>query len=129
MLLRAIFILTVAIACITSDLQCLNCIQTLNLKSSETIDTTKPKCDLVDAKYSSCSQLLQVRYSEEKASVRFETNPVESLVLSNAAQIMTNTTLIWLNKVQIERIFEIFCFNNNACKADAINNIYHEGEL
>jgi hypothetical protein len=73
--------------------------------------------------------MLHVRYSEKEASVRFEASPSESLVLSNTAQIMTNTTQIWFKDVQIERTFQIFCFNTNACKADAISNIYDEGEL
>ncbi len=129
MLLQAIFILTFHFVWTTSALQCLNCKQTLNLESFEMINTTRPECNLVDAQYLSCSQLLHVRYSEKEASIQFEATPIESLVLSNAIQMMTNTTMIWLEKFQFKRTFQIFCFHNNACKADAINDIYVAGEF
>jgi len=75
-------------------------------------------------------QLLEIGYTPKRtASILFEATPSESLVLSNAAKMMTNTTMIWLNKNQFIRTFEIFCFNANACKADTINDIYVEGEL
>ncbi|UJR10995.1 hypothetical protein I4U23_015179 [Adineta vaga] len=37
---------------------------------------------------------------------------------------MTNTTLIWLNRVQVERIFQIFCFNKSECDKNTINRTY-----
>jgi hypothetical protein len=129
MLLRAIFILTVYFVWTTSAFQCIDCSQTLDIRSSEIINTSRSECKPVNASYSSCSQLLHVRYSANTASIVFEASPSESLVLSNAAHIMTNTTMIWLEKIQFDRIFQIFCFNDNTCKPDAISNIYLEGEL
>jgi hypothetical protein len=129
MLLRAFFILTFHFIWTTSALQCLNCSQTLGLNLSETIDTTRFGCNSVNAQYSSCSQLLHVRYPKREASIVFEASPAESLVLFNVPQIMTNTTMIWLDKYQFERIFQIFCFHANACNADVISNIYLEGKL
>ena len=129
MLWRVIFILTLHFVWITSALQCHNCSQVLNLPSSERVNTTRPECSLMDAQYSSCSQLLHIRYPEKKASILFEASPSESLILSNAAQMMTNTTMIWLDKIQFDRTFQIFCFDTNACTTDSINNIYVQGKL
>jgi hypothetical protein len=129
MLLQATFILTFHFVWTKSDFQCLDCSQTLDMSSSDIINTNRSECKPVNASYSSCSQLLHVRYSTNNASIVFEASPSESLVLSNAGQIMTNTTMIWLNKIQFDRIFQIFCFNNNTCKPDAISNINREGEL
>ncbi len=130
MLLQTIFIFTFPFVCTISDLQCLKCSQTFNIMLPETIDTNRPECSSVNATYSSCSQLLDIGYTPTRtASVLFEASPSESLVLSNAAKMMTNTTMIWLDKYQFIRTFQIFCFNNNACKADTISSIYVEGEL
>jgi hypothetical protein len=130
MLLQTIFIFTFPFVCTIADLQCLKCSQTLDITSSETIDTNRPECSSVNAPYSSCSQLLEIGYAPKgTASILFEASPSEPLVLSNAAQMMTNTTMIWLDKYQFIRTFQIFCFDNNACKTDSINNIYVQGEL
>lgn len=127
MLLRIILIITFHFFWTTLALECLNCNQILNLKSSETINTDRPECSLVDVQYESCSQLLHIQYQSDSASVVFEPTPHESLVLFNAGQIMMNTTMIWLNKIQFNRIFQIFCFHTGACKADVIKNIYIQG--
>ena len=129
MLLKAIFILTLSFFCPTSALQCLDCNQKLNLESSEIINTARSECKFVDAPYSTCLQSLHVRYFKKEASVQFGINPTELLVLSNAEQIITNTTMIWLEKNQFERTFKIDCFNNDSCKESIMNNIYAAGEL
>jgi hypothetical protein len=129
MMLRAIYLLTFYFFCTASALDCLSCTQNLNLISTEIINTSAPGCNLVNAQYSNCLQQLHIQYSKGEGSVLFQANPAESLVLSNVAQIMTNTTTIWLNKVQFERTFQISCFNYNACRTDLINDIYIEGKL
>ncbi len=128
MLLQIILILTFHSVWPASDIQCFDCSQTFNLTSSEMIQTNRTECGMVNAPYSSCSQLLHVRYEKKEASVVFKPNFDESLVLSNAARMMTNTTMIWLDDYRFERIFQIFCFNNNACKADTISHIYAAGK-
>ena len=128
MLLRASFIIIFHFVWTTWTLQCPKCDQTLPLTSSEMINTNRSECNPIDAEHSSCSQLLHIRYLKENAYVLFEPSPSESLVLSNAEQIMKNTTMIWLNKVQFERTFQILCFHTNACTTDAINRIYAEGK-
>ncbi len=133
MMLRIVFVLTFFCICETLALQCMNCNVELDPRSSESINTTLSSCPLVTAQHASCSQLLRERYTgrneEKEMSVKFEPSQEKHLELSNAAQIMTNTTTIWLDQVEIERKFEIICFNSDACTADAIKNIYYGREL
>ncbi len=128
MLLQVSCILIFHFVWVTSALQCLNCEQTLNLESSETINTSRSECKLGEPQQSPCSQLLHVRYSEKSASVSFKAASNELLILPNAARLMTNTTKIWLDKNQMERTFQIFCFDGQACNASAISDIYIQGE-
>lgn len=74
-----------------------------------------------------CSQLLQIQYPKDSATVLFQPNSNEIFELSNAAQIMTNKTMIWLDKYQFERTFQILCFHANACTTDTINQTYVNG--
>ena len=127
MLLLVIFILAFNFACTTTALQCLSCNQTLSLLPPEAINTNRSECKFVDVQDSSCSLLLHVQYSKNEASVRFGASPADSLILSNAAITMTNTTTIWLDKIKVERSFHILCFNNDTCNTDAISNIYAKG--
>ena len=128
-MLRVICFLNFYFFCTTSALDCLSCTQNLNLISTEIINTSAPGCNFVNAQYSNCLQQLHIQYSKGEGSILFQANPAESLVLINVAQIMTNTTMIWLKKFQFERTFQISCFNHNACRTDLINNIYTEGKL
>ena len=132
-MLRIIFFLTFFCICETLILQCMNCSETLDPRSSESINTILSSCPREPAQHLSCSQLLRERYTgrdeEKQMSAKFEPSPEKYLPLSNAAQIMTNTTTIWLNQVEIERKFELLCYNNDACTTDAIKNIYDGGEL
>jgi hypothetical protein len=129
MLLQVSCILIFHFFWVTSALQCHDCKQTFNLTSSETINTNKMGCNLVDTPYSSCSQLLHVQYSEKSASVFFAASPSESPMLPTAARLMINTTMIWLDRLQLDRIFQIFCFDANACSTNAINDTYMQREL
>ena len=128
-MLRAIYLLSFYFFCTASALDCLSCTQNLNLTLTETINTSAPGCNFVNAQYSNCLQQLHIQYSKGESSISFQANPAESLVLTNVAQIMTNTTMIWLKKFQFERTFQISCFNHNACRTDLINDIYIEGKL
>lgn len=129
MLLRVVFILIFQTVWTTSDLVCPKCERSLNFKLPETINTTKFECVTANAQYTSCSQRLHIQYFEKNATVLFEATPSADLVLSNTAQIMTNTTMIWLEEIQFYRTIEILCFHTAACKENTIDNIYIEGKL
>lgn len=130
MLLASILILILYSAETTWALPCLHCSRTSSLDSSSMMSISNTDECLVTSQtqYSSCSQLLHIDYHKNNASVLFEPSPKEILEVSNAALIMTNKTMIWLDKFQLERTFQILCFHANACKADNMNQIYENGK-
>ena len=128
MLLKAAFIFILYLIEVTWALECFDCSRTFPFPSTPAIDTNG--CDLTSKdQYKSCSQFLHIRYSEKNANILFEPSPNEILELSNAPQVMTNKTMIWLNDYQFERTFQIHCFDPNACTTDSINRTYANGKL
>ncbi|CAF1407464.1 unnamed protein product [Adineta steineri] len=128
MILQVIFILYLHYICRALSLQCRSCDQKLDLTVSD-INTNISECKFVDAPYASCSQRLHIRYVKNETSVVLRASAEEPLVLTNEAQIMINTTLIWLTKFQLERIFQIDCFDSTQCEKDTINHTYAEVRL
>ncbi|CAF0816743.1 unnamed protein product [Adineta steineri] len=125
MILQVIFIVYLHYICRALSLQCRSCDQKLDLTVSD-INTNISDCKFVDAPYASCSQRLHVRYTKNETSVVLRASSDEPLLLTNEAQIITNTTLIWLTKFQLERIFQIDCFDSTQCEKDTINHTYAE---
>ena len=128
MLLAAVFILSCHLMGTTWALDCLDCTRTFSLDSTGTINTDG--CSLnSERQYSSCSQLLQIDYYKKNATLIFKPSSDDVLDLSNAPQVMTNKTMIWLNDFQFERTFQILCFHANACTTDTLNQTYANGKL
>ena len=129
MLLQVSFLLISHSIWAISALQCLSCTRKANLTSSEPIiNTTRSECATTNDDHSSCSHLLHIQYLEENWNALFEASPSDQLMLPLATRLMTNRTKIWLRRPQIDRTFEIHCFDTQSCDPKAINDIYSQRE-
>ena len=82
----------------TSALECLSCVHTFDIDSSEVVNTSSAGCRLESGSNTICTAMLQITYEKKEATTIFSGMSDEVLILTNQAKIVTNSVMIWLNK-------------------------------
>ncbi|CAF1228759.1 unnamed protein product [Adineta steineri] len=108
--------------CGTAAIGCMDCppIQ-LNITVDTKIDTTG--CSSKEAPF--CLANLRLNYVQQNESfAQFLGSPIEMLLLSNGAPVVSHETFIWLNKFYVNYLANAICFSTTSCGVDDIQHAY-----
>ena len=95
----SISILTLYLPVAVSQLQCLECNQKLNLILSESINTTRPDCELVNG--SLCTLTLTIDYAKREGNANFGYTDNDAFILINGDTDLVHSMSIWLDKPKV----------------------------
>jgi hypothetical protein len=121
--LLAIFTFVFQLPVITASFHCVKCSQTLELNSSQSINITRPECQLKNETSTMCTAELRIDYEQNNASVLFDGLSQDSLNVSEGTVIITHNMQISFDSSRLQRTVQVYCFRNRSC-IDKINEIY-----
>jgi hypothetical protein len=112
---------------IASD-QCIECTQTLNLTSSEMINTARPECKQQNITSTMCMATLRIDYEQNNALVSFNGSSEDSLNITIQNRIFTHNVQISFAPAKLESMLQVYCMYSSSCIRD-IQHVYRKGKF
>jgi hypothetical protein len=124
--LLPIFAFVLQLPATYSSFFCIQCSLSLNLSSSDVINTTNCYANS-NSSSPLCTSVLKISYESNSANVTFMNDSRNFTNVLNGKNVIKHDMTIGLDDNKVYREIQVSCFNNNSCSED-MKKIYDKSK-